>query len=259
MASAGVSLYIQANVVGSPMSGTAYPGSSGTPYVPNNNAGQGGQASGGNFAALAAGGPELLALTVIVAAAEAAFDALVDTVHQLDDTFNDMAKTASRYNADAAVATSLADVRALFAEMEQANRLGPELAGYVDARARLAETVKKIETDLAEVLIPIAEQVVRFLDGILKGMREAFNFQDIASTILAAINGNPAIQGFLQGWFGMFFQPLIALLQQIANNTAPQAQPAFMQAYDALINPASAWNQMPMGMPQFAPPQLGKP
>lgn len=270
MASGSVGLNITATVLGAPnQPGAAGPGAPGAavpPYMPPSPSGGsppgaavGGGGGGGAGAAAGLAGPEMLALTVVIVAAEMAIDALVDTAKALDGVFNDVAKTAKNYNAEVAVATAMADVRSMLTDLEQANQLGPSLAGYVDARAEMAQSLKRIETELLEVLLPIAEQVVRLLTGMLEALRQMVDVPAMAKQLLDFINNTPLFQGLLVGALGFLFNPLIALLKKIAANTAPPVTPQWFKDYEDFINPNSPQNQAPMGNPAFAPPPIGKP
>lgn len=266
MASGSVGLNITATVLGAPnQPGAAGPGAPGAavpPYMPPSPSGGsppgaavGGGGGGGAGAAVGLAGPEMLAFTVVLVAAEMAIDALVDTAKALDGVFYDLAQTGRKYNIEVAAATSIADVRNTLGELEQANQLGAGLAGYVDARSDMAQTLRRIETDLLKPLLPIATGIVRILDGILQGLRQAINVKSILDELSKWLT-NPGIVALFNPLLAAWLIPIQNFLKQLVKNTAPKpAAAAFLKPIEDFLDPNKQANAP--GIPGVPP--IGKP
>lgn len=222
----------------------------------------GGTAAGGGGAAAAAGGAAAILgpLAIAGGAVIAAFTGTVIAAKAVDDALTDIARTARKYNPEVAVATAMANVQAMFADMEQANRLGPELASYVTERAEIATILKKIETDIAEDILPLAIDLARGVSAILTWMKEVY--KQFISPVIQWFNKQGGWnQALILNMFGLPGQ-LAAILKAanlIAGNTAPKTPgAAFFKDYEKFIDPLQQASPL---VPQGAPgiPPIGKP
>lgn len=100
-----------------------------------------------------------------------AFKALADTVTDVDRALLQMSKDAAKYNAEVAQAQAVANLRDLVGQLQRAERLGPQLAEYTDARSQLAQDFHDAMTDIAEPVTELMTLGVELLrdgmDGIL--------------------------------------------------------------------------------------------
>jgi len=152
----------------------------------------------------------LLPLAVSVGAAVKVFDILSDTAHALDNSFQDMIRRGSQWNAQIGVAAEIGELKLMFAEMERANKLSNELSDYGMARSDLAVEIKRLGTDVSKKLLPLATDVVHMLRGsvlLLKQVAANLPDKDKMEGIIAVL---PAA-----GSFGA----LANLLREISANT----------------------------------------
>lgn len=110
----------------------------------------------------------LLPLAVTVGATVKIFDILSDTAHALDNSFQDMIRRGSQYNAQVGVAAEIGELRLMFAEMERANKLATPLSDYANSRSDLSVEIKKLGTAFSERLLPLATEAVQALTGLTK-------------------------------------------------------------------------------------------
>lgn len=85
-----------------------------------------------------------------------AFDQATKTV----DAFVERGKELSKYSPELAVSNATADIRKMFADMREAEELGPALAHLTDAQSQ-------VSAELQELLLPIKQVVVEALSGVL--------------------------------------------------------------------------------------------
>lgn len=238
---------------------------SGSSYNININTSAGLATSGGNASGGSSSGFDAMGLVATAAAftnpftaaimvASQALSAMTSAVVVVDAALTDMAKTARKYSPNVAVATALANVANTLANLEQAQKIGPQLAGYVEARSEFSITLKEIETLLARDILPLATDMVRGLTGILTFGRDIY---DKVSTAVNNWLGNlpPLAQNLLLN----ALSPTMGILKLIAQNTKPKSPaPAYFQMYQNWINNPP---QNPIAPPGVAPapPVVGKP
>lgn len=235
MSNVGININIR-----QPNAGAAYPslpppapgqGPMGLPYPGGPSAGQ---------AMPPLPGIDLLPLTAVIYATELAFDFMVDTVKELDRAFLDMARDAKKYNAVVAQASAFANVRGLFAQINQANRLQDLLADYVTERSVLSEQIKEIETSLAEGILPVANDVLTAINALLKVANEGLGMGEALKGFASG-----AGKGSLAGFMAML-EKMTEFLGGINKNTKKEKKDLFAEfedQYEQVINPNSQLNQ----------------
>lgn len=192
--------------------------------------------------------------TAALAVATQALSAMTSVVVAVDSALTDMAKTAKRYSPNVAVATSLANVANTLANLEQAQKIGPQLAGYVEARSEFSVTLKQIETLLAQDILPLATDMVRGVTGLLSFFKDLY--ESVSSAVNNWLSGLPVLA---QNLMLNALSPTVALLRLIAQNTKPKsAAPQYFQMYQNWVNNPP---QNPIAPPGVAPtpPPVGKP
>lgn len=126
------------------------------------------------------------ALGPLGAAASAATGAFQSLVGGLDQAVNKLAP----FSASLSVAQANAEVRQIERDMQRADKLGPELANFVDAKSNLKEDATDLLYSIIEPFIPIATDVLGFLRTVLEWFRyEVPNAAiDVINLIISALN-----------------------------------------------------------------------
>lgn len=83
--------------------------------------------------------------------------------------FVERGKELARYSPELAVSNAMADVRSMFADMHEADVLGPDLARLTDAQS-------EVWNDIRELLLPIKETIVSFSADILETVKTILEF-----------------------------------------------------------------------------------
>lgn len=120
-------------------------------------------------------GNGLLTLTLAVTAASVAFDTLVYTVKALDDSFQEMIRRASDWNANVGMAAEMADLRTQMAEWRRANFLERELVDYSGARSDLDTQIKELVTVVSKDILPLMSDGARTLADVLFTVRKLYD------------------------------------------------------------------------------------
>jgi hypothetical protein len=89
--------------------------------------------------------------------------AAVDAVKVMTDAFLVRAKEIEDFSPDIAVASAQADVRQMFADIREADKLGPDLA-------RLIEAESNVSVMIQDALLPIKKVVVEVLANLLEDL-----------------------------------------------------------------------------------------
>jgi hypothetical protein len=100
-----------------------------------------------------------------------AFTKVAEAVNQVTQAFIQRGRELAQYSPALAEAGAKADVRALMADIQEANTLGPELA-------RLTEAESKASADLREMLLPLKNWVIKnladFIEWIVPHLKEMY-------------------------------------------------------------------------------------
>ncbi len=151
--------------------GPAMPTTPGAPPVQGGGGGRGGGRGGGGVAYGTGGAAGMFAnfaaLWSQIEFGLGVLDRLWQTLKAVDQQFLQMARDAAKYNGQVAAAEAMAEVRDLMAQLRRAEKLGPQLAGYVDTRSRFAEELHDLITDLSTALIPSMEAGVNSLRALV--------------------------------------------------------------------------------------------
>ena len=113
-----------------------------------------------------------LTFTLAVTAVTAAFDILKDTVVALDNSFQEMVRRGSNYSGDIALASELADIRLVYAEMRRARELQDELVSFADERGRFSSELKDLNTTISKVLMPLLTSAFKEIRGSLESINK---------------------------------------------------------------------------------------
>ena len=104
------------------------------------------------------------------------FLAVADAATQLRDAFLENARKLAAYSGPLSAAESLAEVRHILADLEEAQRSGPALAKVVELQSQ-------IDVELQRAMTPIKEDILEFLTPLL-GL-----VADMATFLHAAVDG----------------------------------------------------------------------
>lgn len=181
-------------------------------------AGAGGAGGAGLGAALGmAGGPPGMILGAIAAQVGGeqltkAMNDLIDTVKLLDQSMMQMAKDATEFNPQVALAEAQAEIADMFSQMRRAKALGPDLSEFIEARSDFMVDLQDLITEIAPIFIDFMTGVLKALDylvatmkAIVEIVKEFWNsplgvfLREIGST---SMNGaSVLIQGFIDNLF----------------------------------------------------------
>lgn len=100
----------------------------------------------------------------VAEAAIKAFGTGIKAASDVVDAFVERGKELSQFSAPLAIAGAQADIRSLFADIREAEALGPSLARLTDAQSRLS-------TDLRDMLLPIKQTLIENLGELLDYFR----------------------------------------------------------------------------------------
>jgi hypothetical protein len=86
------------------------------------------------------------------------------------DAASGMADRLAKYSPDIAAAKAQADMRGILRDMERAQKLGPELAKFVDMKARADQSWEDVKSAFMIKLMPTLIKIMETLGAILEGL-----------------------------------------------------------------------------------------
>lgn len=143
----------------------------------------------------AAFGESLLPIMLVVEALDVAFSTLVGTVQAVDSSLQEMVDRAKEWNVNVGVASEMADIRLMFAEMRRANRLETELVDFTNARTDLSVEIKDSITELTKIIAPAATYVAKDLASAMRVVTRELTF--ISSWMTEFRETYPVLSEFL--------------------------------------------------------------
>lgn len=155
------------------------------------------------------------------------FMAVADAATELKNAFLERARELSKYSGPIAVEQALANVRRIQVDIKEAQTLGPKMAKLVEAQS-------KIDTALAEFMIPVKEALLNVVVPIIQRFA---NFAQSAAAVGSFVGNkidetNALVRAISSGdWFLL---PIIAdRLRTISVNTEPKRD-----------EPSEGWNDL---------------
>lgn len=178
----------------------------------------GGALTGG---AAALTGPIGLAIGAVALAslgAKEALSSLADTVKSLDHDFTSLAAVAANFNTEASQAEADSRFRTLDAEIKRANKLGPDLATYVDKRTDLSVTMMELKADIAHLLLPAVTKIVEFVGRIAESVNLALDLftesrDSIYKSLESLVDFTLAVAPIIPG--GSIFSTFVWVLRKL--------------------------------------------
>ena len=219
----------------------------------------GGAAAGGATGGAAAGavlaGPVgvVLAVAATLSAVTVVGDMLVDTIKDVDRALDDMVEELSNFNATIAAAKAERHIANIESKFTQAARLEDELSEFVSQRTEVDVLLRDIQTDLAEVLIPVATEIAGAIEGGLIVVKSISSAVNRLNTFMGGELG-PVIAGAVDPNLGM----IVRLLNWLADNSDQASTDALQSELADFLNPGMVEGfDSPDVDPPFLPPAPG--
>jgi hypothetical protein len=119
--------------------------------------------AGAGASALAGAGPAGLAIGAFLSAVTIGTEVLTSLFNRLDALEPEIAQ----FSGAVASAAAMRGVTEIQTNLDRAERIGPELAALIDARADMAKSLASIETSLLSVIIPQLTEFITNVNTIL--------------------------------------------------------------------------------------------
>lgn len=145
-----------------------------------------------------AAGPAGIALGAVALGA----GATVYGLKRFVDNLHEQAQRLSSLSGPLAGATARSEVREMLAEMRRAEKIGPELARFEDARSRVENAIYDLMTQFWElalkVFVPVMEAIARWLDANGEDDLAMDSFTKEFMGIIAGLNSFGSMDGTTQ-------------------------------------------------------------